>query len=128
MRVSPPPRHSADRGASTSAAKRHLSGRRLLEAERDVLRALFQGTPQGSVLARGIALLANYRFREPAHQVMFEALRNLGRADPARIRELLPARLNNRGFPDLDLGYFFEPHHLTAKQVFSLIRALHNPA
>ncbi len=124
MRTAAKPRRGDRRSNSASAAKRHLSGTEALQAERNVLRALCQSAARSDVLARSITLLAHYRFREPAHQIVFDALRELGHRSGRQIRELLAVRLNNKGFPDLNLEPFFEPSPVSPAHVFSLIRAL----
>ncbi len=109
--------------ASTMMEK--VEGRqKILEAERDVLRAMFQGTPERRVQADGAEILADYRFKDAHHQLIFDALRELANDDPALVRERLPVRLNNKGFPDMDLGAIFEPHTLSAAQAIALMRAL----
>jgi replicative DNA helicase len=97
---------------------------KILEAERDILRAMVQGTPERSVWAEGVELLADYAFEDSTHQLIFDTLRELATADPALIRERLPARLNNKGFPDTNLEALFQPHNLTATQAVALMRAL----
>ncbi len=97
----------------------------ILEAECSILRALCQGTPQGSVWNEGIRMLEDYRFQSHDHQLVFDALREIGTDAPQIIREQLAARLTRKGFPDLDLEIYFQPHHLTAAQVVSLMRSVH---
>ena len=96
----------------------------ITEAERDALRAICQGTPERSVWADAVAILADYRFEDETHQLIFDTLREIRTGDPRTIREQLAARLNNKGFPDLDLDVFFQPHGLSAEQATSLMRAL----
>lgn len=95
-----------------------------LEAELAVLRAMCLGTAERSVWADGIALLADYSFQDDIHQLVFDALGEISSSDYATIREQLPTRLNNKGFPDLDWEKFFEPHNLSADQAMSLMRAV----
>jgi hypothetical protein len=45
-------------------------------------------------------------FLDPIHRVLFEEICDLSAADTQRLRELLPTRLTNRGFPDADLAVF----------------------
>src|SRR2546425_6436722 len=95
-----------------------------LEVERTVLRAMCVGALGRTVWREGVDLLADYRFADNVHQLIFEAMREIQTDDPQIIRELLPARLNNKGFPDLDLETYFQPHNFPANQTIALIRAL----
>ncbi len=124
MRTSAKPRRSTRRSRSTRAVKRLVGANERLRAEREVLRALCQNAVRSDVLDKSIALFAHYHFLEPAHQVLFEALRDLGGTGTRQIRELLPVRVNNRGFPDMDLEPLFASSSLTTKQLFALLRAL----
>ena len=101
---------------------------RILEAECDVLRAMAQGTPERRVWADGAEILKDYAFGDAHHQLIFDALRELSTDDPAIIRERLPAFLNNKGFPDVDLEAIFEPHKLSAAEAVALMRALRSRA
>ncbi len=93
-------------------------------AERRVLQALCQGASGVTLLAEGARILYGCRFRDPLHQIVFEALGEMGPVDPARFRELLAARLTRKGFPDVDLDPFFEPHGLTADAAMALMKRL----
>ncbi len=93
-------------------------------AERRVLQALCQGVGGVTLLAEGARILHGYRFRDPLHQILFEALGEIGPAAPALVRELLAARLIRKGFPDVDLDPFFEPHGLTADAAMALMKRL----
>lgn len=101
-----------------------VARQRIIEAERNALRALCQGTAQGSVHAEGLSILAPYAFVDKVHQLVFDTLREILSADPEVIRAQLPSRLNNRGFPDLDVETFFKPHGLSAAEAIALMRSL----
>jgi len=96
----------------------------ILVAERDVLRAMCQGTAERPVRSEGLAILRDYRFADSVHQLVFETLRQIPSDAPQIIREQLPVRLNNKGFPDLDLEVFFQPHNLSAEQAIAQMRGL----
>lgn len=68
--------------------------------------------------------LRTYSFRSAIHQVLFDCLFQLPRNSPERIRELLPAKLVQAGFPDVELARFFEPHRLTASEAEKLLEKL----
>ncbi len=92
--------------------------------ERTVLRALCQGAEGGEVWKDGIELLQGYRFRDVTHQMVFEALQQIGTGRAEVIREQLPRRLALAGFPDLNLRELFEPHGLDYPRALALIRQL----
>ena len=91
------------------------------EAERSleliILRALCQGTPEGSVRASAKRILGSYRWREPLHQAVFEVIMGMPKHDTRVIRDLLPARLTRRGFPDFNLPDFFGGRAVARKRV-----------
>jgi len=96
----------------------------ILKDERRVLRALCQGTPQGSVRATARDILRAYRWREPLHQVVFEVVLGIPTEAPEVVRTQLPARLTRKGFPDVDIEDFFMPHGLSKEEAERLIREL----
>lgn len=100
----------------------------LIEAELDVLRTMAQGTPQRTVLADAVKILADYRFRDTTHQLIFDALREISTDSPEVIREQLAALLTKKGFPDLDLEAVFQPHNLSASQAIALMHELRSKA
>ena len=93
-------------------------------AERSVLQALCQGAGGVTLLGEGARILHGCRFCDPLHQIIFETLCEIGPAAPALVRELLAARLTRKGFPDVDLDPFFEPHGLTAGAAMALMKRL----
>jgi hypothetical protein len=97
---------------------------KILASERDVLRAMCQGTREGPVRAEGLAILAAYRFADSVHQLVFDTLRQIPSDSPPIIRQQLTGRLNNKGFPDLDLDTFFEPHNISAEQARAQMHGL----
>jgi hypothetical protein len=62
-------------------------------------------------------------FDDPLQRVMFEEIRDLGTIDSRRLRELLPARVTNRGFPDFDLNEFLAPHEVSEKEIDQLFES-----
>ena len=69
-------------------------------------------------------ILRTYRWREPLHEVMFDVVLSIPTEIPEVIREQLPARLTRKGFPDVDIEDFFEPHGLSKEEAARLIRQL----
>jgi hypothetical protein len=96
----------------------------ILETERRVLRALCQGTLEGSVRAAARALLPSYRWREPLHQVIFDVVLSIPSDIPEVIQSQLPARLTRRGFPDFNFDDLFRPHGLSKDDAEGLMREL----
>lgn len=96
----------------------------ILKAERNLLRAMCQGVPGCDVLHDGLEILADHSFMDSTHQLVFDTLRELRAANPQLIRERLPARLSNKGFPDVDLETFFAPQRLRADEAVALMHTL----
>ena len=63
-------------------------------------------------------------FDDPLHRVVFEEIRDLGSIDSRRLRELLPARVTNRGFPGFDLNELLAPREVTEKQIDQLFESV----
>ena len=89
-----------------------------------LLRVLCQRTLSAELREEVFARLCGYCFRAVPHQVLFDCLSQLPRQRPGLIRDLLPARLVQAGFPDFDLVPFFEPHRLTASRARALLDKL----
>lgn len=96
----------------------------ILKNERAVLAALCQGKLLRADWDEAVARLATYRFADAVHQLVFDTLGEMNTSDAQVIREQLAVRLNNKGFPDLDLEGFFSAQNLDAKQVVDLISLL----
>jgi hypothetical protein len=62
-------------------------------------------------------------FDDPLHRVVFEEIREMGSIDSRRLRELLPARVTNRGFPDFDLNELLAPREVTEKEIDQLFES-----
>jgi hypothetical protein len=100
------------------------AGPSVRQLEQRVLQALCQGTPQGSIRETALSLLRGYRWQDPLHQAIFEAVLVIPSESPAKLRLELPARLTRRGFPDFDLEIFFAPHGLSVDEAGQLMRKL----
>ena len=95
-----------------------------VRVERQVLQAMCQGTVKGSVRELGMALLGNYRWREPAHQAIFSCLVELSAQNLEVVRSHLPERLTRKGFPDIEWNDLYAPHSLSHQKVERLMRQL----
>jgi hypothetical protein len=96
----------------------------IINTERDVLRVLCQGHLPGPAVARVRTSLAGYQWHEPLHQIIFGALLSIPFSDPNIIRDLLPARLVMRGFPDVKFEELFEPVAISAERAEQLVERL----
>lgn len=96
----------------------------IVELERRVLQVLCGGHADRSVRHTAKRLLTNYRWREPVHEVIFEALLSIPSDDPVFIRDQLPARMTRKGFPDVAWEEIFKPHALSKDQAEGLMMQL----
>jgi hypothetical protein len=94
------------------------------ETEREVIRALCSDGADTVSRTKYFEMLSRYKFIEPEHRVIFDALRSLRASDTSTLRERLIIRLNNLGFPDLDLAPFFLPASLSRDAALLLVRRL----
>ena len=62
-------------------------------------------------------------FDDPLHRVVFEEIRDMGAVDSRRLREVLPARVTNRGFPDFDLKLLLAPYEVSEKEIDHLFES-----
>jgi len=96
------------------------------DLERDTLRLLCSVLLKGGTRQELCRLLEPDLFRDSLQRVLFEEIRALGAVESKRLRELLPARVTNRGFPDFDLHEFLSPHQATEEDIEKLFEsALH---
>lgn len=47
------------------------------------------------------------QFVDQTHRILFEEIVRLGAVSERQLRELLPARVTNRGFPDVEIHEYF---------------------
>ena len=74
--------------------------------ENDALRLLCSDLIPAATRVRLSGQLSNYRFCRDLARVVYEEITALGETPARRLRELLPARMTNRGFPDYELNQF----------------------
>lgn len=91
--------------------------------ERNTLRFLCSVLIKGGTRGEICRLLNPDVFQDPLRRVVFEEICQLGSIDSRRLRELLPARVTNRGFPDFDLHSFLAPHEVTEKEIDQLFES-----
>jgi hypothetical protein len=76
------------------------------QLEKDALRLLCSDLIPAATRVRLSGQLANYEFCRDLTRVVYEEIALLGEVPAWRLRELLPARMTNRGFPDFELNQF----------------------
>jgi hypothetical protein len=96
----------------------------LATLERQILRALCIGVSDATDWDKIISQLTDYRWREPDHEVVYEALRAVKSRDPKTRRDELPAQATRMGFPDLDWRLYFERGKEPQPELQDLIRSL----
>jgi hypothetical protein len=97
----------------------------LSDLERRVLRALCSKTAESQGRDSARRGLANYRWREPVHQAVFDVILSFPSASNQALREQLPGRLTRRGFPDFDFESLFarlEPESGELGQLIAKLR------
>jgi len=85
------------------------------ELERKTLRLLCSVLLKPVTRVELAGLLDAELFVEALHRTVFEEITAIGAVPSAKLRELLPARITNRGFPEFDLKEFLAPE--TASEV-----------
>lgn len=92
--------------------------------ERDALRLLCSVLIQPVTRLELARLLDPSLFQEIIHRVMFEEIRGMGAVSSPKLRELLPARITIRGFPDFDLREFLSPDFVSAAEIERLFASV----
>ena len=91
-----------------------------LQLERNALRLLCSVLLKPGTRLEICKLLDPGVFQDPLRRVIFEEIRALGAVESRRLRELLPGRVTNRGFPDFDLHDFLAPHEVNETEIDKL--------
>ena len=91
--------------------------------ERNTLRFLCSVLIKGGTRAEICKLLEPSVFQDPLRRVVFEEIRSLGSIESRRLRELLPARVTTRGFPDFDLHALLAPHEVSEAEIDQLFES-----
>src|SRR4029077_9097943 len=87
------------------------------QLERNTLRFLCSVLIKSGTRLEICKLLDPGVFDDPLHRVVFEEIRDMGPVDSRRLRELLPARVTDRGFPDFDLKQFLAPYEVNEREI-----------
>jgi len=91
-----------------------------LQPERNTLRLLCSVLLKPGTRLEICKLLDPGVFQDPLRRVIFEEIRALGAVESRRLRELLPGRVTNRGFPEFDLHDFLAPHEVNETEIDKL--------
>jgi hypothetical protein len=102
---------------------RHPKPQNDSQLERDTLRLLCSVLLKSGTRTEICRLLDPGVFQDPLQRVIFEEVRDLGGVESRRLRELLPARVTNRGFPEFDLHEFLAPHQATEEDIEKLFES-----
>lgn len=93
------------------------------QLERNTLRLLCSVLIKSGTRAEICKLLDPGVFHDTLRRVVFEEIRELGAIESRRLRELLPALVSNRGFPEFDLQGFLAPHEASGQEIDQLFES-----
>jgi hypothetical protein len=83
---------------------RHRGSR--VQFERDALRLLCSERIEPGTRGQLAGMLKEYEFADGLNGAVYEAIAGMWAVPARRLRELLPGRVTNLGFPDFDLKEF----------------------
>ena len=95
-----------------------------LRQERQALRLLCSNLIRPLTRIELCKLLAPGLFQDLLHRVAFEEIQTAGAIPAARLREALPARITNRGFPDFELLEFLGKDTASEGEVEELFQSV----
>ena len=105
-----------------SAGSRESNGR--LELERNALRLLCSVLLKPGTRLEICRLLEPEVFHDSLHRILFEEICAMETVQSRRLRELLPGRVTNRGFPEFDLHEFLAPHEVNEAEIDKLFEGV----
>jgi hypothetical protein len=91
--------------------------------ERDTLRLLCSVLIKPGTRVEICRLLHPGVFLDGLRRTVFEEILALGAIQSNRLRELLPARVTNRGFPEFDLDELLQPKLATEAEIEKLFES-----
>jgi len=100
---------------------------RIVETEAALLRLLCSESIPDDVWRQASRALADYRWREPDHTVVYEALARVRQRGGRHWRNELAAQSTRMGFPDLDWTIYSNAESGPPANVEDLIRLLKVP-
>ncbi len=90
------------------------------QIERKALRLLLSDLLQPATRVELLRLMDEQLFADELHRVVYEEMREMGRVPARKLRELLPARITNRGFPEFDWEEFLGAKMATEQEIEEL--------
>lgn len=99
------------------------------EFERDAMRLLCSDLVEPETRMRLAGLLKQYEFADLVNEAMYESIVSVGEVPARRLRELLPGRVTNLGFPDFELKDYLGQNGATddVDRLFESLLALTDP-
>src|SRR5271169_2549831 len=94
------------------------------QIERNALRLLCSDLLQPATRVELVGLMDEELFADELYRVMYEELREMGPIAARKLREVLPARITNRGFPEFDWKEFLGADRATEKEIEELYRSV----
>ena len=94
------------------------------ELERKTLRLLCSVLLKPVTRVELAGLLDAELFTEALNRTVFEEIAAIGAVPSTKLRELLPARITNRGFPDFDLKEFLAPETASEAEIEKLFESV----
>ena len=94
------------------------------ELERKTLRLLCSVLLKPVTRVELVGLLDAELFTEALNRTVFEEIAETGAVSSKKLRELLPARITNRGFPDFDLKEFLAPEMASEAEIEKLYESV----
>lgn len=95
-----------------------------LRQERQALRLLCSNLIRPQTRVELCNLLDSSLFQDTLHRVAFEEIRAAGAIPAARLREALPGRMTNRGFPDFELLEFLGKDTASEREIEELFMSV----
>jgi hypothetical protein len=95
-----------------------------LQHERQALRLLCSNLIRPLTRTELCNLLAPSLFQDTLHRVAFEEIQAAGAVPAARLREALPGKITNRGFPDFELLEYLGAETATEAEVEELFMSV----
>jgi hypothetical protein len=92
--------------------------------ERDAIRLLCSDLIEPGTRAQLADLLKEYVFVDGMNHAVFEAIVGAGAVPARQLRELLPARVTNRGFPDFELKEYLGRNGAAEDDIDKLFESL----
>jgi hypothetical protein len=92
--------------------------------ERDALQLLCSDLIQPKTRERLAGLLKEYVFVDGLNYAIFEAIGGIGAVPARRLKELLPGRVTNLGFPDFELRDFLGQSGVKGDDIDKLFESL----